>query len=776
MRGILAVVLTAAVTAVPGVAAAEAPVGTVQIGGLLSLSGSSGSSGVQMDAAARLAIDDFNAYLTRTGTPWHLEWVPEDIRTDPDVALEVMQDMDSRGIGIVIGPDTSAALEQVLEYVNGSGMLVVSPSSTAPGLAIPDDAVFRLAPSDAGQGRALGKILDGDGVRVVVPLWRGDAYGDGLKAATERDFEGRGGTVHTGVRYDPATPDHSLEVRLLDKYVAEASRMYGADNVAVLVIAFDEISSIVQAAARYDNLEGVRWYGDESAVYGGALPGEGTYADFLAAVEFRAVRYLLTLGDMGPHVKDAIAAEFGEGVSQYVYPTYDAVWVVGKAIQAANSTDAADVAAALQEVADTHAGALGSTRLNGAGDLDLADYAVRSAAGGYWEREATYLGAYDILAPAVQPGGEVAVGILLPTTASSRAAENLAATNLGVYDLNAFLNRIGAGWQMALEEPPPAEAATALDGAKHLHTLGVDIIIGPGTSDSAKEIKPYADANGMVMLSCCSTAPSLAIPNDSLYRLVPDDSQQGVALGKLLHSEGMAAAVPIWVDDPYGNGLHGAFSEDFESRGGTLGSGIRYGPDQEVSAKDVSGLASEVAALAAEHGADRVAVLMISHAESADVVLAASHHDILSDVRWFGSETVVGRASLMEGDLAGWVEGVGLTAVQVTENPGPLYGRVQAHVLDGFGQAVNAYIYPSYDAAWLVGLSILQEGAADAMSVRSALGGVAAGYSGAVANIVLNEAGDLASSDYGVWRVAGGAWVETARYSLAADTITPHAP
>ena len=728
-----------------------------------------------MDAAARLAIDDFNAYLNRSGALWSLEWVLEDVQTDPETALNIIQSMNSRGIDIVIGPDTSAGLERILDYVNDNGMLLLSPSSTAPSLAIPGDAVFRLAPNDAGQGRALGKMLDGDGVRALVPFWRGDSYGDGLRDAAAGDFEDRGGVVRAGVRYDPATTEHSLEVRLLDKYVTEASDMYGADRVAVLVIGFDEVEAIIRTAAQYDQLASVRWYGDGAAAQSGALLDDEAPAGFLTDVEFRAVQPFVSNGEMGAYVRSAIAADFGEDISPYIYPAYDAVWIIGKAIEAAGGADAPAVQAALPGVASQYAGALSSARLDGAGDLDSANYDVLSPNGGSWESESKYLGEHDLLVPARQLAGEVEVGVLLPIDNSSRGAP-LAATRLGAEDFNAFLAGIGMDWRMALvAEDPLSDPVRALALAEEMHQRGIGIILGPGTSASAKAVKLYADAYGMTMLSCCSTAPSLAIADDSLFRLVPDDSQQGVALGRLLESEGAGVLVPIWVADPYGDELHRTVAENFAARGGVVADGIRYGLGQTEFSEEASRLASEVGALVDEHGADRVAVLMISHAESTQIARAASSYDILSGVRWFASEAAVGRAGLAEGGLGEWAEGVKLTAVQTTEDTGRIHGRVQAHISEMFGQAVSAYVYPSYDAAWLAGLSILRAGTIDAIEIRSVLGEVAAGYRGATGDIILNEAGDLASADYAVWRAMGDGWAEIGRYSLADDTVTVYA-
>lgn len=57
-------------------------------------------------------------------------------------------------------------------------------------------------------------------------------------------FEFRGGTMYAGLRRSPDAQDLSLEGTLLGKQVREASKLYGADGVAVLMISFDEYANI----------------------------------------------------------------------------------------------------------------------------------------------------------------------------------------------------------------------------------------------------------------------------------------------------------------------------------------------------------------------------------------------------------------------------------------------------------------------------------------------------------------------------------------------------
>ena len=48
-------------------------------------------------------------------------------------------------------------------------------------------------------------------------------------------------------------------------------------------------------------------------------------------------------------------------------------------------------------------------------------------------------------------------------------------------------------------------------------------MIGPATSANVEAIKDYANKNDIIIMSHSSTAPSLAVAGDNLFRFVPND-------------------------------------------------------------------------------------------------------------------------------------------------------------------------------------------------------------------------------------------------------------
>lgn len=750
--------------------------GTVQIGVLLPLTGELSSVGSHFRDAAELAAEDFNGYLAGMGEEWRLEIIVEDTATNPVIALEKFQLLRSHGIDVVVGPFTSANTQSVKGYADAVDMLVFSTGSIAPTLAIPGDNVFRMTPDASNQARAIGKLLEVHGIRAVVPLWRGEVYGDGLQEAVADDFESRGGFVHEGIRYHPEPHELGLEVSLLAEAVQEMVDRYGAEQVAIFMISFDEFLQIIQAAVNYDVLKQVRWFAGQAVAGQELLVTDRIASELTSQVDFAAIQIVIGQGDRYDDVSSRLAARLGTTPNAESYQTYDTVWVVGKAILEAGSSSAADVKAVLPDVAAAHDGAISSNRLNDAGDLATGNYQVWRIVDGSWEVRGKYSSERDFLTAQTGPSGRVEVGVLYPVggEAGPAVSEEAAGTLLGVGDFNAFLRGINADWEMVLVAGDAADDPDgALDAVRRLHSRGVDIILGPGTSAEAARIKPYADANGMMMLSCCSTAPSLAVSGDSVYRLFLDDSKQGLAVGSLLESEGVTAVVPIWRGDIYGDGLAGSVRIEFGSRGGIIGDGVRYDPGAADLSGAVSALAEEVREMVDLHGAGRVAVFMVSFDDEAvRIILEASGRDVLDDVRWFGSESLTKGQGITGDETArGFAARVNLTSMQMAEDPGEVYESVRARIAGERGTDPAAFAYQAYDAAWLVGLSMLQAGSADAASVRSVLHEVASDYDGTLGSTALNEAGDLGAAHYGIWEVTADGWMETAWYSVIKDEM-----
>jgi len=375
-----------------------------------------------------------------------------------------------------------------------------------------------------------------------------------------------------------------------------------------------------------------------------------------------------------------------------------------------------------------------------------------------------------------QLSGEVKIGLILPLTGdlATHGEENWEGSKLGVVDFNNHLEKLGAGWNLKMvSEDSATSPVIALEKLTSLNAKGISIVVGPETSSNIRNIKGYSDSNNMLLVSCCSSAPALAIPNDSVFRLVPDDSNQGTALAKLIQHEGIEVLVPVWRADTWGDGLSDATTGSFVERGGKIDEGVRYNPESPEFSASTSLLAEKVRGYVDEYGAEKVAVSFLGFAEILQFTQSASEHDVLDDVRWFGSGANTKEHKLIDDPIGlEFSTNMQFTTVQVAVTKNPIYERVQAHLTEELGRTPNTFVHSSYDAVWIIGLAMLQTQTTDVSTIKTVIPDIAEHYYGAIGPTKLNEAGDLAQADYEVWGIRGEEWVLLGKYTQATDSVS----
>jgi branched-chain amino acid transport system substrate-binding protein len=90
-----------------------------------------------------------------------------------------------------------------------------------------------------------------------------------------------------------------------------------------------------------------------------------------------------------------------------------------------------------------------------------------------------------------------------------------------------------------------SDPAISLEKLKLLAENGIRIVIGPATSANVEAIKDYADKNDIIIMSHSSTAPSLAVAGDNIFRFVPNDLEQAKVIAKEMWNQGIRMVVPL---------------------------------------------------------------------------------------------------------------------------------------------------------------------------------------------------------------------------------------
>jgi ABC-type branched-subunit amino acid transport system substrate-binding protein len=360
------------------------------VGAILPFTGSFSSIGKSVKVALEKAEYDVNKHFEgiNSSSSSHFTLLMADSKTSPEESLVAIKKLHENGAKIVVGPSIGDTVNTAKEYADDNNIILISYSSTSPLLSIEGDNLFRLVPDDTNQGKIVAERMISDGIKVIVPIWRGDIYGNELYKSTKSYFEKLGGEVEEGINYKPhtgkfATSLHRInflmwnqELEKLNAIVSDAVKKYGANSVGVYAISYDEITPILIQSPLYEVLGKVRWYGSDSIAQNHQITKNVDSALFAMKVNLSNPLYSVdSETDKSHDLKEVLEKKLHE-VSSITYPAlaYDSYWIAAlgldnnSTINNSNENLTRSFKEVVVETAESFDGISGKIKLNKAGD------------------------------------------------------------------------------------------------------------------------------------------------------------------------------------------------------------------------------------------------------------------------------------------------------------------------------------------------------------------------------------------------------------------------
>ncbi len=241
-------------------------------------------------------------------------------------------------VSALVGADCSGVTGAILSNVAvPNGIVMISPSATSPGLSTAEDndLFFRTAPSDARQGQVISDILTDLGYKSAAVSYVNNDYGKGLADAFEASFKEAGGEITINAAHEDQKADYAAEVGALaaaggDVLVVAGYVDGGGSGVTRAAIdagAFDvfHFPDGMTGQALVDRF-GAELDGSTADVPGTDSPGSQMYIDMVGD----------SFNPTGPFSPES----------------YDAAALIMLAMQAAGSSNSADLKAKVMEVAN----------------------------------------------------------------------------------------------------------------------------------------------------------------------------------------------------------------------------------------------------------------------------------------------------------------------------------------------------------------------------------------------------------------------------------------
>lgn len=367
-------------------------------------------------------------------------------------------------------------------------------------------------------------------------------------------------------------------------------------------------------------------------------------------------------------------------------------------------------------------------------------------------------GCIESAGDATSESENITIGALLPLKGdvASIGEASQAALEVSAEDINGYFSGLGSGMNVELiVKDTESDPEKALEKLKELDEMGIKIVIGPQASDEAEAVLDYANQNGIILLSTASTAPSLSIPDDNLFRLAPDDTNQGMVLARLMKDEGISTVIPMYRDDVWGSGLADEVEKNFKALNGTVLEGIAYEPENANHSAEVEELNENIMSATSEHGSESVAVLLCSYGEATEIFALAQEYPALSKVKWYGTDGIALNKELInDNNAASFAAAVNVSA--------PMYGylndntkskAIELKIEERLGRIPESYALSAYDALWIA-TYVYQDPISDNEEIlKMAMSSNTDKYHGISGWTILNENGDRESWTYYIWTV-----------------------
>ena len=353
--------------------------GTVKIGVFEPASGDNGAGGKQETLGIQYA-NKVRPTVDIGGQTYKVELVTADNESDTNKGISAAQDLVSSGVSVVLGSYGSAVSIAAGKVFKEAGMPAIGVTCTNPQVTDGNPVYFRICFLDPFQGTVLANFAYENGARKAYCLSKlGDDYSVGLVNYFVEAFEALGGTV-VEEQFPQGNSDFT-------SYVANA-KSKGCDvfyspvsiEAAALIIDQAEAQKLgmpILAGDTWDSnvvLEAAK--GKDIELNVTTFYQEGGNADFDSGIkEWINSDSTAKANNNG---NDQIAAVSAMG--------YDAYFVALAAIQAAGSTDPADVLAALPDLV-YEGGVCGTVKFNETGDAEKTEAVIKhcNTETGEWE-------------------------------------------------------------------------------------------------------------------------------------------------------------------------------------------------------------------------------------------------------------------------------------------------------------------------------------------------------------------------------------------------------
>ncbi|MGD8429163.1 MAG: ABC transporter substrate-binding protein [Ectothiorhodospiraceae bacterium] len=336
-------------------------------------------------------------------------------------------------------------------------------------------------------------------------------------------------------------------------------------------------------------------------------------------------------------------------------------------------------------------------------------------------RKAKLLGIAGALSMAISVSATaepLKIGALMPLTGDLQAygETSLNGIKLAAMEINDAGGVMGSDVDIVVGDTQTRPQA-GVDAAQKLASIeGVHAFVGALSSGVTIPVaQSVSKVNKIPQISGASTSPVITNLDDGdfLFRTVPSDAFQGVALSEITKAAGYSKVGIIYVNNDYGKGLADSFADAFKSKGGTVTAQVAYEQNQPAYRGELQ--------KAAQGGAE--GLVLIGYPENGETIIRQALEGGYFSKFIFTDGLKA--PELIDNIGAQYLNGTIGTAPQArTDTPGAQH--FQSAYQEEFGEVPpKPYMDTAYDAVYTLALAATKAGSTDSVAIRDALRDIA---------------------------------------------------
>jgi len=337
---------------------------------------------------------------------------------------------------------------------------------------------------------------------------------------------------------------------------------------------------------------------------------------------------------------------------------------------------------------------------------------------------------------------------------STLGVNSKAALQFAADDINAYLQSKNANFRMAVTiydtkldaGAAKADFLTAAGGGSHF-------IIGPQSSAELAAIIPSADAAQTIVISQGSTAGSLAIAGDPVFRFCPPDKVEGEAIANTIFQNHIQGLITVARNDAGNTGLQSAVGTSFISKGGVINDISPYSDTTTDFTSLIASIKAKVTTLSATYGIEHTGIYLASFDEGAMLFAQAASDSQLSQVKWYGGDGIVLSSVLLTNTTASkfaartgfFAPSFGLPEALQSKWQ-PVADRIKAST----GIDADAFALSAYDAMWVIAYTLesTKGSTSDFTQLKTTFEQQSNSYTGITGPTALDSFGDRGSGSF----------------------------